>query len=69
MIVCNSNAAGSSQPVLYKQITIILSFTKLKGKKQLLLRCSFLLQDYNIVTNHIKGKNNTTADCLSRRPI
>ena len=44
-----------------------LSFiNKLKCKNQRLLRWSLFLQEYNLEINHIKGKDNIIADCLSR---
>ena len=44
-----------------------LSFLhKLKNKNQRLLRWSLLLQEYNLVIKHIKGKDNLIPDALSR---
>ncbi|KAK4305365.1 hypothetical protein Pmani_022749 [Petrolisthes manimaculis] len=37
-----------------------------KNKNQRLMRWSFLLQPYNFVIQHIKGRDNVLADCLSR---
>ncbi|KAK3106890.1 hypothetical protein FSP39_002127 [Pinctada imbricata] len=39
---------------------------KMSNKNQRLTRWSLLLQEYNIIINHIKGKDNVIADALSR---
>ena len=39
---------------------------KMKNKNQRLLRWSLLLQEYDLAIQHIKGKDNVIADCLSR---
>ena len=39
---------------------------KMKNKNQRLTRWSLLLQEYDIVIKHIKGKDNVIADALSR---
>ena len=39
---------------------------RVKNDNQRLLRWSLTLQEYNLVINHIKGKNNIVADTLSR---
>ena len=38
----------------------------MKHNDQRLLRWSLTLQEYNLVINYIKGKNNVVADPLSR---
>ena len=39
---------------------------KMKDKNQRILRWSLLLQEYDLVFTHIRGKDNFVADCLSR---
>jgi hypothetical protein len=39
---------------------------KMSNKNQRLIRWSLLLQEYDIVIQHIKGKDNVIADALSR---
>ena len=39
---------------------------KLKNKNQRLLRWNLLLQEFNLDTGHIKGKDNIIPDALSR---
>ena len=39
---------------------------KMVGKNQRILRWSLFLQEFNIVIQHIKGRDNVIADCLSR---
>ena len=39
---------------------------KLKNKKQRLLRWSLILSEYDMKIEHIKGRDNLLADCLSR---
>ena len=39
---------------------------KMSNKNQRLTRWSLLLQEYDIVIQHIKGKDNVIADALSR---
>ena len=39
---------------------------KIKNKNQRLLRWSLVLQQYKLIINHVKGKNNVCADALSR---
>ena len=39
---------------------------KMKNKNQRLTRWSLLLQEYDLVIQHIKGKDNVIADALSR---
>ena len=62
---------------VYLNVTVhpILVFTdhnpltflhKMSNKNQRLTRWSLLLQEYNIVIQHIKGKDNVIADALSR---
>ena len=62
---------------VYLNVTVhpILVFTdhnpltflhKMSNKNQRLTRWSLLLQEYNIVIHHIKGKDNVIADALSR---
>ena len=62
---------------VYLNVTVhpILVFTdhnpltflhKMSNKNQRLTRWSLLLQEYDIVIQHIKGKDNVIADALSR---
>ena len=62
---------------VYLNVTVhpILVFTdhnpltflhKMSNKNQRLTRWSLLLQEYDIVIQHIKGKDNVVADALSR---
>ena len=38
----------------------------MRNKKQRLTRWSLLLQEYDVIVKHIKGKDNVIADALSR---
>ena len=58
---------SSSQPtVVYIDHNPLVFLNKIKGKNQRLLRWSLLLQEFNLEINHIRGKDNLIADCLSR---
>ena len=39
---------------------------KMRNKNQRLTRWSLLLQEYDVIVKHIKGKDNVIADALSR---
>jgi hypothetical protein len=39
---------------------------RVKGRNQRLLRWSLMLQEFNLDIQHIRGKDNVIADCLSR---
>jgi hypothetical protein len=39
---------------------------RMKNKNQKIMRWSLTIQEYNLVINHIKGKDNVIADALSR---
>ena len=59
--------SSSSLPVIvYSDHNPLVFLHKLKSKNQRLLRWSLMLQSYNLEINHIKGKDNVIADCLSR---
>lgn len=52
--------------LLYTDHNPLTFLHKLSSKNQRLTRWSLLLQEYNIIINHIKGKDNVIADVLSR---
>ena len=37
-------------------------------KNQRIMHWALLLQEYNIIVKHVRGVDNTLADCLSRYP-
>ena len=39
---------------------------KMQNKNQRLMRWGLMLQEYNLIIKHIKGKDNVIADILSR---
>ena len=39
---------------------------KMRNKNQRLTRWSLMLQEYDVIIRHIKGKDNVIADALSR---
>ena len=59
--------SSSSLPVIvYSDHNPLVFLHKLKSKNRRLLRWSLMLQSYNLEINHIEGKDNVIADCLSR---
>ena len=59
--------SSSQQPVIvFSDHNPLVFLHKLKNKNQRLLRWSLLLQEYDLVIQHIKGKDNVNVDCLSR---
>ena len=58
---------SSSSPIVVFSDHNPLSFVhKMKNKNQRLLRWSLMLQEYNLDIRHIKGKDNSIPDALSR---
>ena len=58
--------SSSSPVVVFSDHNPLVFLHKLKDKNQRLLRWSLLLQEYNLDIQHINGKDNLIADCLSR---
>ena len=59
--------SSSSYPVqVFTDHNPLCFIHRMKNDNQRLLRWSLTLQEYNLVINHIKGKNNLVADTLSR---
>jgi len=57
----------SNQPIIVFSCHNPLVFIhKIKNNNQWLLRWSLMVQEYTLVIQHIKGKGNLIADCLSR---
>ncbi|CAB4029730.1 Hypothetical predicted protein [Paramuricea clavata] len=52
--------------IVYTDHNPLVFLHKLKDNNQRLLRWSLILSEYNMVINHIKGRDNLIADCLSR---
>ena len=52
--------------VVYTDHNPLVFLHRLKNKNRRLLHWSLLLQEYDIVIKHVKGKDNLIADCLSR---
>ncbi|XP_059847699.1 trimeric intracellular cation channel type A isoform X1 [Hypanus sabinus] len=52
--------------IVYTDHNPLVFLSEMKNKNQRLLNWSLMLQEYNIVITHIKGKDNVVADCLSR---
>ena len=58
---------SSSFPIIvYSDHNPLVFLHKLRSKNQRLLRWSLMLQEFNIIVKHIRGKDNLIADCLSR---
>ena len=58
---------SSSLPItVYSDHNPLVFLHKLRSKNQRLLRWSLMLQEFNIIVKHIRGKDNLIADCLSR---
>ena len=59
---------ASPHPTVMKTDHLSLTYLQsLKNAKGKLLRYSLFLQDYNLKIEHLPGKTNQLADCLSRR--
>ena len=58
--------SSSSPVVVFSDHNPLVFLHKLKDKNQRLLRWSLLLQVYNLDIQHINGRDNFIADCLSR---
>ena len=57
----------SSFPIIvYSDHNPLVFLHKLRSKNQRLLRWRLMLQEFNIIVKHIRGKDNLIADCLSR---
>ena len=59
------NASGYPL-VVFTDHNPLVFVNKLKTKNQRLLRWSLMLQPFNLIIRHIKGKDNVIADVLSR---
>ena len=58
---------SSSLPItVFSDHNPLVFLHKMKNKNQRLLRWSLMLQEYDLEIQHIKGKDNLIADCLSR---
>ena len=54
-------------PILvYTDLNPLVFLCKMSNKNQRLTRWSLLLQEYDLIIYHIKGKDNVIADALSR---
>ena len=58
--------SSTSPIVVFSDHNPISFLHKLKNKNQRLLRWSLLLQEFNLDIRHIKGKDNTIPDAVSR---
>ena len=59
--------SANCEPVIVNSDHNPLTFVhKMKNKNQRLLRWSLILQGFNLVIKHVKGKDNILADTLSR---
>ena len=58
--------ASSPSIIVFSDHNPLVFLHKMKNKNQRLLRWSLMLQEYNRQIQHIKGKDNVIADCLSR---
>lgn len=52
--------------IVYTDHNPLVFLRKMKNKNRRLLNWSLILQEYDIVIKHVKGKDNVIADCLSR---
>ena len=52
--------------VVYTDHNPLTFINKMQNKNQRLMRWSLMLQEYNLIIKHIKGKDNVIADALSR---
>ena len=57
---------GQKPLQVYTDHNPLVFLSKMKNKNRRLLNWSLVLQEYNLVIKHIKGKDNVIADCLSR---
>ena len=57
---------GRTPVTVYTDHNLLVFLSKFKNKNRRLMRWSLALQDFNIVVEHIKGKDNIIADTLSR---
>ncbi len=58
---------SSSIPIhVFSDHNPLVFISRVKNKNHRLLRWSLMLQEHNLDIKHIKGKDNTIADCLSR---
>ena len=58
--------AGQNPLVVHTDHNPLVFLSKMKNKNRRLLNWSLMLQEYDLVIKHIKGKDNVIADCLSR---
>ena len=58
---------SSSLPIIvFSDHNPLVFLHKMKNKNQHLLQWSLVLQEYNLEIQHINGKDNLIAECLSR---
>ena len=58
---------SSIEPVIvYTDHNPLTFLCKMRNKNRRLLNWSLVLQEYNLVIKHVKGKDNVIADALSR---
>jgi hypothetical protein len=57
---------GQKPLIVYTDHNPLVFLSKMRNKNRRLLNWSLILQEYDMVIKHIKGKDNVIADCLSR---